>query len=124
MEIVFVHWKILRGREDEFKTYWRSGLPVDDRTGLIGEFLSEPTGHEKYDWVTWDLRGTNEFTVFINVGLWFDAGTFHEQIGKYFNSEKGKLAFEYELRRRALLSPSCWRMGDAGLPVHDSGGVL
>ena len=52
MEVVFVHWKILNGQEEEFKRYWRSALPVGDRSGLIGEFLSEPTGHEKYDWVT------------------------------------------------------------------------
>jgi hypothetical protein len=49
MEIVLVHWKVIRGRDGDFKERWRSGLPVNDRTGLIGEFLSEPTGHEKYD---------------------------------------------------------------------------
>jgi hypothetical protein len=27
-----------------------------------------------------------------------------------------------KLRRRALLSPACWRMGDWALPIHDSGG--
>ena len=43
--------------------------PVNDRTGLVGEFLSQPTGHEKYDWVTWDLRSTGTSTIFINVGL-------------------------------------------------------
>jgi hypothetical protein len=119
MEVVFVHWKIFKGQEEQFKQHWRTGLPVNDRSGLVGEFLSEPTGHEKYDWVTWDLRGTSEFTVFINVGLWADANTFHEQIGKYFNLAKGKLQFEYELRTRALLTPTCWRMGDWRLPIHD-----
>ena len=51
MEIVFVHWNIVKGREEEFKQYWKSGLPVNDRTGLVGEFLSQPSGHGKYDWV-------------------------------------------------------------------------
>jgi hypothetical protein len=126
MELVFVHWKIIKGDEQEkkFKQHWKTGLPVNDRTGLVGEFLSRPTGHEKYDWVNWDLRGTDEYTVFINVGLWADAEAFHKQIGQYFNPAGGKLEFEYELRRRALLTPDCWRMGDWRLPVHDSGGVL
>ena len=124
MEIVFVHWNIVKGREEEFKQYWKSGLPVNDRTGLVGEFLSQPSGHEKYDWVTWDLRSTDVSTIFINVGLWKDAEAFHLQIGQYFNPQKGKLDFEYELRKRALLSPTCWRMGDWILPRHDSGGVL
>ena len=124
MQVVFVHWKILKGREEEFKHYWRIALPVDDRSGLVAEFLSEPSGHQKYEWVTWDLRGTEEFTVFINIGIWANAETFHEQIGRYFNPAKGKLEFEYELRTRALLTPKCWRMGDSHMPVHDSGGVL
>jgi hypothetical protein len=124
LEIVFVHWKILPGKEPDFKQHWRTGLPINDRRGLVGEFLSEPSGHAQYKWVNWDLRGTTEFTVFINVGLWADAESFHEQIGQYFNPAGGKLPFEFSLRQRALLTPSCWRMGDWKLPIHDSGGVL
>lgn len=124
MQIVFVHWKIIRGCEDAFKRHWRTGLPVNDRTGLVGEFLSEPSGHEKYNWVTWDLRGPDGCTTFINVGLWADAETFHDQIGQYFKPTKGKEDFEFELRQRALLAPACWRMGDWRLPIHDSSGVL
>jgi hypothetical protein len=124
MQIVFVHWRIIPGREKEFQQHWKFGLPVNDRTGLIGEFLSEPTGHEKYDWVTWDMRSSQRCTTFINVALWKDAETFHEQIGRYFNPERGKEDFEFELRERALLTPRCWRMGDWRLPIHDSGGVV
>ena len=46
MVIVLVYWKIKKGCEEAFKTHWRSGLPVNDRSGLVGEFLSQPTGHE------------------------------------------------------------------------------
>ena len=124
MEIIFVHWQIIKGREKEFLEHWKSGLPVNDRAGLVGELLSEPSGHEKYDWVNWDLRGSDALTVFINVGLWANADAFHDQIGKYFNPAGGKFSFEHTIRKRALLTPKCWRMGDWKLPIHDSGGVL
>jgi hypothetical protein len=115
---------LLRAAKREFKQYWKSDLPINDRTGLVGEFLSQPSGHEKYRWVNWDLRSTDASTIFINVGLWKDAEAFHLQIGQYFNPQGGKLGFEYELRERALLSPACWRMGSWVLPGRDSDGVL
>ncbi len=90
---------------------------------MVGEFLSEPTGHELYEWITWDLRAANA-KKFINVGLWADADAFHDQIGRYFNPTAGKMPFEVELRRRALLTPAGWRMGNWHLPDHDSEGVL
>ena len=123
MQIVLVDWHIIKGMENDFKSYWRSALPIEDRSLMIGEFLSEPTGHEKFDWVTWDLRN-EDASRFINVGSWASAEAYHDQVGRYFNPEKGKLPFEFRLRQRALLSPACWRMGDWKLPIHDSGGVL
>lgn len=123
MRIVFVEWLIIPGKENVFKDYWRSALPIGDRTKLIGEFLSRPTGHEAHPWVTWDLRDSRA-SCFINVGLWADEEAFQDQVGRYFDPEKGKLDFEFSLRRRALLTPDCWRMGDWSLPRHDSGGVL
>jgi hypothetical protein len=123
MQIVFVDWLIIKGQEKKFKDYWKAALPVEDRSMMVGEFLSEPTEHEKYNWVTWDLR-RDEATRFINIGLWASAEAFHDQIGRYFNPAKGKEDFEFKLRRRALLTPACWRMGDWALPIHDSGGVL
>lgn len=124
MQIVLVDWKIIPGQEDQFLQEWRSGLPVNDRSRMVGEFLSRVTRDERYPWITWDLTGDGNFARFINVGLWADAESFHEQIARYFNPAGGKKHFEFELRRRALLSPACWRMGDWPLPNHDSGGVL
>jgi hypothetical protein len=124
MQIVFVHWRIIHGHEPKFRQYWKAGLPVNDRSGLVGEFLSEPTGHDKYSWITWDLRDARDCTTFINVGLWADAEAFHEQIGKYFDPAGGKKDFEFELRERALLTPHDWRMGKWKLPNHDSDGVI
>jgi len=124
MVIVLVYWKIKKGREDEFKEKWKRGLPVNDRSGLLGEFLRKITKDGKYEWITWDLQGDEKYTPFINVGLWADAETFQEQIGQYFEQKSDKEEFEFEIRSRALLTPDCWRMGDWKLPIHDSGGVL
>ncbi|WP_372623380.1 hypothetical protein [Falsiroseomonas sp.] len=124
MRIVLVDWHITAGKEDDFLAYWRSALPIEDRSRMVGEFLSEPDGHGEFPWVTWDLRSQAGVTRFINVGLWADAEAFHDQVGRYFKPEGRKLPFEEELRRRALLKPRAWRMGDWRLPIHDSGGVL
>ena len=118
-------WKIIRGKENEFKQNWRAALTVDDRSRMIGEFLSSISKGDEYPWITWDLSEDRDYTRFINVGLWADAEAFQEQIGKYFDPADGtKKPYEFEVRRRALLSPECWRMGDWNLPFHDSGGVL
>jgi len=53
MQIVFVDWRIIKGQESDFKEFWRSAIPVKDRSQMAGEFLSEPTGHETFPWVTW-----------------------------------------------------------------------
>ena len=122
MQIVLVDWLIKKGQEPNFMTYWKTTLPVKDRSKMVGEFLSEPTGHETFPWVTWDLR-KDEATRFINVGLWATAEDFHAQIGAYFDPAKGPLDFEFRLRRRALLTPSSWRMGDWKLPSEDDAGI-
>lgn len=89
---------------------------------MVGEFLSEPARQE-HRWVTWRLEEPPAKR-YINVGLWADAAAFHDEIGRYFTPEGGKLHFEHELRQRALLTPACWRMGDWPLPTHDSDGVV
>jgi len=51
-----------------FKARSKSALPVQDRSLMVGEFLSEPTGHETFPWVTWDLRNPDA-SRFINLVL-------------------------------------------------------
>jgi len=123
LQIVLVDWLIIKGAEPDFKKYWKEAGPVEDRSLMVGEFLSEPTGHEKFPWVTEDLRN-EDASRFINVGLWASAEAFHKQIARYFDPAAGKRSFEFELRRRALLTPACWRVGDWRLPIRDSDGVL
>jgi len=126
MVIVLIKWMI-KPEEDAIKAFlhhWKKEALVQDRRGLVGEFLSEVDA-EKY--TTWDVRGGSsrrEGKMFVNVGTWADRDEFEEQIGKYFNDDRPIKCFELERRVRTVLKPVCWRVGDASLPGHDSGGVL
>ena len=48
MVIVFIHWKIIPNKVDNFLEYWRKTAIVENRDGLIGEFLSEPHSPAEY----------------------------------------------------------------------------
>lgn len=128
MVIVLIHWRIKPDQDsiDEFLDFWRTKTVVQDRTGLIGEILSDSLSPRDFSYITWHLDsesfGNNKS--FVNVGTWSDGDKFHEQIGQYFNDDKPMLAFEKYRRRRTVLRPRCWRMGDGKLPAHDSAGVL
>lgn len=128
MVIVLIKWKVRPQQRDidAFLTFWNQEAIVQDRRGLIGEFLSEVETTESYPYITWDVgeEKLDAYKVYVNVGMWADATSFHEQIAQYFNDEKPLKGFEVERRIRTVLLPRCWRMGDALLPIHDSGGVL
>ena len=93
---------------------------------MVGEFLNEALVPKDIGYITWHLDpdSLGTFKSFVNVGIWDDEKAFHEQIGQYFNDDMPVKDFEMYRRRRIALRPECWRMGDAKLPVQDSGGVL
>ena len=119
---MLVDWRIVKGEEDTFQYYWKSVLHIKNRVGMVGEFLSEPNAPSDYPWINWDLAAEQvsaRCTRFINVGLWSDAKAFETEVSPYFAPGGSKLSFEYELRRRALLTPKAWRNGLAGMPNGD-----
>ena len=115
MRIVLVEWRIRKGEEEQFLEYWSKRVPVLDRSGLIGEFLSRVESRQQYPWITWELN--ERWTTFVNVGLWREASNFEEQIGRYMDDTRPPMAFEAERRRRVLVAPERWRMGGTGLPI-------
>lgn len=124
MVIALIHWKIKPDKVDAFLDYWKKTAVVQDRKGLIGEFLSEACHESEFPWITWDLTGCGRgYRSFVNVGIWSDAEEFHKQIAKYF-ANSTKQDFEHECRVRTILRPQCRRMGDSCLPVDDSHGTL
>ena len=109
MIIVAIHWKIKPepDKVENFLKYWKQEVFVHDRSGLVGEFLTEAHSTAEYDWITWDLTGCEgKYKSFINIGYWDSAEKFHEQIGKYFKTSTNMEDFEYELRVRTVLNRS------------------
>ena len=128
MIIVLIKWKIENKQEklDAFLDFWKQEAVVQDRKGLVGEFLSKIGSRERYDYMTWDFEKPegDAYKIFVNAAIWTDAGAFQEQIGQYFNDNNPLKDFEAERRVRTVLERACWRIGDASLPKHDSGEVL
>ena len=56
MVIVLIKWMIKPNKEanDAFLHHWRTEARVQDRRGLVGEFLS---GVDLEKYTTWDVRG-------------------------------------------------------------------
>jgi hypothetical protein len=116
--IVIVEWRIRKGRECEFLSYWSTRATISNRAGLIAEFLSEV---DQQRWVQWSTA--EDSTTFYNIGLWRDAADFEEQIGRFIDLDRPPLEFEAAKRKRVFLAPARWRVGGTGLPLADPPGV-
>ncbi len=115
--IVLVEWRIKKGREAEFLKYWSTRATIQDRSGLVGEFLSRVEDQKQFPWMTWSLD--RRWTTFVNVGFWREGADFEQQIGQYIDNKKPPLAFEAERRRRVFLAPERWRVGATPLYLTD-----
>jgi len=124
--IARVLWRIKKSERDAFLRKWREEYVVGDRAGLIGEFLSEPCDVEDERLKSFKLAEIGELSdqkvVLINVGMWKSLEDFNAQVAHYMKvTDAEKREFEFEVRLRILLNPAAWRLGDAQLPIHDSG---
>ena len=127
MHVVLVHWRIKPEAEHiaAFLKDWREVYTITDRTGLIGEFLSESSPAKIFPDTTWHLdpEALGNFKSFVNVALWRDAKDFHEQIAKNYNDQNPMRLYEQYRRRRVVAECSAWRIGDFKLPLTDSAEV-
>ena len=122
--IVLINWKIRPDSVDDFLTFWKTEACIKDRSGLVGEFLSEVQSERDCEWINWKLTACDgKYRSFINVGIWSDKEAFCEQVMKYFSKPGEKKRFEYEPRKRVVLTSECWRVGHSVLPCHDSEGT-
>jgi hypothetical protein len=123
--IIVVEWKIKKGHEDEFLKYWATKSVVDDRSGLIAEFMTTPESKDKFPWIQWSSVDTAsaDYSTFYNIGIWKKADDFVGQIGKYIDINRPSLPFEADKRHRVLLTPQEWRIGMSALPAKDAEGV-
>jgi hypothetical protein len=127
MIVALIHWRIKADAENvqTFLDFWRTQAKVNDRSGLVGEFLSEPGSVKQFPYITWhlDAEALGDHKPYVNVAFWSDAEAFREQIAQYFNDGAEMKPFEKYRRRRIVLKPDSWRMGNARLPEKDSEGV-
>ena len=125
MVIVVIKWSIKPDSIQAFRRFWSQEAQVQDRLGLVAEFLSEVGSKDDYPYITWTLddHGGQASQVFVNVGIWTDSDAFQEQIARYFNDDGPIRDFEAARRVRTVLVPKWWRIGDAALPTDDSRGV-
>lgn len=123
MRLVVVHWKVKLGRETEFLDYWSTRATIEDRDGLMCEFLCSVEDRMRFPWITLQALDPR-WTSFFNVGLWRDAAAFQDQIGRRIDDASPPLDFEAERRERVFLAPERWRLGRSTLPASDSPEVL
>ena len=128
--IVLVHWQIRPDCEAEFHHHWRTVSQVGNRTGLVGEFLSEvaPANPVSVPFITWLLSEpgaavADEAKHFINVGMWASEAAFLTEIAPDFEDHAPLRPFELRRRRRLMLNPRSWRIGASHFPSCDSAGV-
>ena len=115
--IVLVEWRIKKGREAEFLKYWSTRATIEDRSGLVGEFLSKVEDQKQFPWMVWNLD--RRWTTFVNVGFWREGADFQQQIGRFIDNKRPPLAFEAQRRRRVFLAPERWRVGATPLFMTD-----
>jgi len=126
MIIALIHWRIKPDRVDDFLHHWRQNNQIADRSGLIGEYLSDSLKPSDLPYITWHLdeQSLGNFRSYVTVGFWADAVAFEQQVASYFNDDKPLLDFEQFRRRRVVFNPVEWRMGQADMPDGDTSGVL
>ena len=129
MIIVLINWRIAPTKVDEFLEHWKEKLSLEGKPGLVGEFLSKVEGQDFHNCITWNMEADNadneaanvDHVSYVNVGIWSDADAFHTAVGQYMpDGRKTSLTFEAAPRRRAILSPEAWRIGQEQLPATTS----
>lgn len=124
--IALIHWRIKLDGVDKFLKHWRENNQINDRSGLIAEFLSDSLNPSDFPFITWHLdeQSLGNFRSYVTVGIWADGDAFADQIAQYFNDDRPMLAFEQFRRRRVVFNPVEWRVGSAPMPVADTPGVV
>lgn len=117
MRTVVVEWRIKKGQENEFLDYWATRSTIPDRSGLMAEFLHRVESKDQFPWMVWEF--SENWTTFVNVGLWREGEDFHQQIGRFIDNSKPPLTFEADRRRRVFLAPQLWRVGNTPMLSAD-----
>lgn len=136
MIIVLINWRVIPEKESAFLEFWSSTLKLGGAPGLIGEFLSKVERTEFFEKITWQMEPseqeadrsfwkTESYVSFVNVGMWDTLEQFDLAVGKFMNADpKAMNDYEAAPRRRAILTPTAWRIGSSAIPASSSDGVM
>lgn len=128
MIVALIHWRIRPEPEHvaAFMDHWRTMNRVENRTGLVAEFLSDVLPVRDFPSTTWhlDSESLGNFISYVTVGLWKDLPSFEQEVAQYFNDRAPLKSFEKYRRRRVVFDPLAWRIGKSSLPTTDSENVL
>jgi hypothetical protein len=121
MIIVLIHWHIKPTDEavSQFLEWWKDEATIRNKANLTGEFLSAPLPANQFTFQVDELVPQEDdvaYRPFINVGIWRDWESFYQEVGHNFRDDKPSMEFEAKLRRRTILEPKEWRIGDWCLP--------
>lgn len=124
MIIVIIHWRIHPNNVSraDFFEYWKKNLEIEDKTNLVGEFLSKPLSASEANFacLTMNSEASDDYESFFNIGIWKDLASFEKEIIKPFVGDKSTIeAFEYQYRERMILEPQSRRIGNFNLPEDD-----
>jgi hypothetical protein len=133
MIIALINWRIKVDQEDAFLAKWKTQLKLENKPGLVGEFLSKVEGRDFHPGVTWAMEPDDQddpsvseidYVSYVNVGMWMSVDNFMSAVGQYMSEGRTiREPFEAAPRRRAILSPQHWRVGTSSLPQENSPGV-
>ena len=135
MIIVLINWRIKEEDVPIFLSKWKSKFTIGDKPGLVGEFLSRVQGKTWCEKITWEMEASecedksiwkfSDFISFVNIGIWDTKEHFMDAVGKYMNDDPEHMEdFEAAPRRRAIVSPEAWRIGEIALYNQSSTGVV
>lgn len=135
MIIVLINWRILEGFEGKFLQSWKTDFKLGNPKGLVGEFISKVEGPAYFDKINWEMESSSHedtsiwksqrHVSFVNVGVWDTLENFNSAVGHLMNRDSRDMKeFEAAPRRRAVLSPEAWRIGEGKLPSSSSTGIV
>ena len=121
MEFVIIHWKIRQGHENRqrFLSDWSEKFTIEERSNLVGEFLSEPRTKDEVHFDCKIFEESVDYTSFFNIAIWKDAASFKSDVYDRLAKDRSLESYEFDYPGRMVLTALNSRRGELQLPETD-----